>query len=1190
MIYIRKGAYDCVVSIQNNVPEDEVTQYGWMLIDEEADMDGEEYLQSKLECSLYDDELRPNVKYIDSLIKFTDEEKEEYFNTEIPQTDPISVEKLKEELDNKAEKIAVLSEDGSEVVKKIDLGFKMLEEEGNVTKGQLIDQDTKGVLYPETTYERILNKPTDNISGYIEQKGNTYSGAASDYGVELHKVVGKTVQETTNGYQLFDASKISTKTQGGATVTNSNDGSFKITGSGTLSENHSNLHMYTKDESLTIVKEGTITLVSNDTVPQIYFGLRNAKTLTFVNDKTLTNDRKTMTITQEDLNSIKDGTNVISIGFYGKTGNTIKTGTVKPMVYQDGDGTWEQYTGGKPAPNADYPMEVKNVEIKNIKSKNKNLFNLPTETFVKNGVTAIKNIDGSFTLNGTVTGSRFLMMLADHADKIKLEVGQQYTLSIGTILVPLNSQLIVGCYKSDAKTYIANLITFGRGTSEKTETIQTEHDHITAYFEAPVGSVFNNLTIYPMLEVGDAKTEFVDSKSSVVETSITLAEDDVYENGSITKAKGHATFDGSSDESWSINAGNVNGYFRTFIDIPDCSKIDSDSMLKIKCNRFDTEPSIGYWTNPTKNAIVNAGSSVNGRIAICFDGVSTVDEWKSWLQSHPLEIEYPLQTPTTEELKVPTIPSYYPNTNIWTDSIIEPIETIWRANTTSGLAIENKERLDQVQYDGLYVKGETYSGVASNKGMKLHSVKGKTEQQTTTGKNILPNFATSRTHGGVTYTVNSDKSITIKGTASGTSFVPLIGDINDYTQEVFKVDEDYVASGIYAGKMVLSGRKTTGEYITIYSSEYDYVDIKGMSFGAVYIQVADGYSVDTTVYPQIELGSEVTPYEPYTGGVPVPNPDYPMPIENVEISEITSHGRNLLPYPYYCGGIGTKNTQSGIDFEILPDKSFKLSGTATSACYINLSRIEYGDDDSFSSQNYVGLVGNTNKYITLSYNPNNKITSIYVAPNRAIDTIVYPMISKGKQVPEWEAPTGYNTTSTNLTLAQDDIYQQGTITRARKQVTFDGSSDEKWTTTDDNLEDVLRFKILHDSKSVNYNGVCNRFPYVANYFANTEHFYCDLDSVVIFIKKTRLSTQDVAGFKTWLSTHNLVVEYELATPITEEFKVPTIPSYYPNTNIWTDNTLPTDIEWELLANSDNSLDIETLEKRIAALEKQMIGG
>ena len=519
------------------------------------------------------------------------------------------------------------------------------------------------------------------------------------------------------------------------------------------------------------------------------------------------------------------------------------------------------------------------------------------------------------------------------------------------------------------------------------------------------------------------------------------------------------------------------------------------------------------------------------------------------------------------------------------------------ANVPDFDSYEKLAEHNKLLYDGLYVKGETYSGIASNKGMKLHSVKGKTEQQTTTGKNILPNFATSRTHGGVTYTVNSDKSITIKGTASGTSFVPLIGDINDYKQEVFKVDEDYVASGIYAGKIILSGRKTTGEYITIYSSEYDYVDIKGMSFGAVYIQVVDGYSVDTTVYPQIELGSEVTSYEPYTGGKPAPNPDYPMEIENVEISNITSHGRNLIPLPYIFGNIGVDVTTSGLTLRVLHDGSIKITGTATKDCYFNLCQVDFGNSvfssDYLESINgYLATLKN-NSDLKLIYDANNKLTYFLVNNGKTIDDILYPMIEKGEVKTEWDSPTKRSTTSTNLTLAQDDVYQNNLITRARKQVTFDGSSDEGWSLQSINNYGLANFQI---SLSPISNGntrivLSNRFKRQTSLIANTteEGIYLnDINQLFIRIDKNRLSTQDTSGFRTWLSTHNTVVEYELATPTTEEFKVPTIPSYYPYTNVSTDCNLETEIQYEILANSDNSLYQEALEKRIEALEHAML--
>lgn len=85
--------------------------------------------------------------------------------------------------------------------------------------------------------------------------GMTYAGKTSDKGVQLYSVKGKTVQQKTNGYQLFDASKISTKTQGGATVTNNNDGSFTISGSGQLSESCITYFKYNHEQTLQIIKK-----------------------------------------------------------------------------------------------------------------------------------------------------------------------------------------------------------------------------------------------------------------------------------------------------------------------------------------------------------------------------------------------------------------------------------------------------------------------------------------------------------------------------------------------------------------------------------------------------------------------------------------------------------------------------------------------------------------------------------------------------------------------------------------------------------------------------------------------------------------------------------------------------------------------------------------------------------------------
>lgn len=63
------------------------------------------------------------------------------------------------------------------------------------------------------------------------------------------KLYGKTEQVQTKGYQLFDASKIATKSAGGATVTNNGDGSFTISGSGNLTGGFVSSHVLSNEEA-----------------------------------------------------------------------------------------------------------------------------------------------------------------------------------------------------------------------------------------------------------------------------------------------------------------------------------------------------------------------------------------------------------------------------------------------------------------------------------------------------------------------------------------------------------------------------------------------------------------------------------------------------------------------------------------------------------------------------------------------------------------------------------------------------------------------------------------------------------------------------------------------------------------------------------------------------------------------------
>lgn len=168
------------------------------------------------------------------------------------------------------------------------------------------------------------------------------------------KLYGKTEQVRTKGYQLFDASKIATKSAGGATVTNNGDGSFTISGSGNLTGNFVNSHVLSNEEAKKLFKAGRVTLKGDKTYPFVYMQIKNTAGL-IKELKTLDVDsERYLDLTSEHINS--EGFHV-SFGIYGSSGSAIIPGTVKPMVYQDGDGTWEPFTDGKPSPSTEYKQD-----------------------------------------------------------------------------------------------------------------------------------------------------------------------------------------------------------------------------------------------------------------------------------------------------------------------------------------------------------------------------------------------------------------------------------------------------------------------------------------------------------------------------------------------------------------------------------------------------------------------------------------------------------------------------------------------------------------------------------------------------------------------------------------------------------------------------------------------------------------
>ena len=132
------------------------------------------------------------------------------------------------------------------------------------------------------------------------------------------------------------------------------------------------------------------------------------------------------------------------------------------------------------------------------------------------------------------------------------------------------------------------------------------------------------------------------------------------------------------------------------------------------------------------------------------------------------------------------------------------------------------------------------------------------------GANLIPfpyrggGVGTVHTHNGITFTVNEDRSITIKGTATGLSYIGLcLFDFGDTNINAVSGDN---TNGIYAASKRLF-YNSTQKVLTL--------------------QVVSGTTVNETVYPMLNRGTTVAPYTPYSAE-PIDTFEIPEAVQSLE--------------------------------------------------------------------------------------------------------------------------------------------------------------------------------------------------------------------------------------------------------------------------------------------------------------------
>lgn len=186
-------------------------------------------------------------------------------------------------------------------------------------------------------------------------------------------------------------------------------------------------------------------------------------------------------------------------------------------------------------------------------------------------------------------------------------------------------------------------------------------------------------------------------------------------------------------------------------------------------------------------------------------------------------------------------------------------------------------------------------------------------QFTTTGKNKLgyPSF-TSKTVGGVTFTNN--KGVYTIGGTTGTDNV--FGDqvVDNYTiqsGDYIHYNNNFVDSHIGFTLVFSDNTNYFNSFATSTNRIFSLADYVGKTITHIRFNFNTGYAFNGSCSPMIVNSSTATDFEPYTGGIPAPNPQYPQDIHTISGSnKVVVSGKNLFDNtitPIFEGG-STSNT------------------------------------------------------------------------------------------------------------------------------------------------------------------------------------------------------------------------------------------------------------------------------------------
>lgn len=469
---------------------------------------------------------------------------------------------------------------------------------------------------------------------------------------------------------------------------------------------------------------------------------------------------------------------------------------------------------------------------------------------------------------------------------------------------------------------------------------------------------------------------------------------------------------------------------------------------------------------------------------------------------------------------------------------------------------------------------------------------GKSEQKQYSGKNLLNVTGETKTVRGITCTKNEDGTYTFSGTATDNAVFTIKSDIpvDGKTYRLVGCPKAMSLSTAYidVSNNVNNASKDTGNGATIsFTGEYTYT---------VIIVVMKGYTCNNLLFKPMLVDADKYPnatyddFEPYVGGIPSPNPDYPQEIKSVVEPVVNVTGKNLLDLRS-----GKSGTGDGVTYTQNADGSYTMKGTATGISgnvwflggyyqqITDANTLFILEPGTYTIKDCV-LFSSTVKFVsTITIHSRTSITGVrnpYMDTGSTYNTMIYPRVLAGNNDTGWEPYTAQSVPLTGITLNAIPVssggnvtidgqqyisdyvdVERGKIVRMCKEIILNGS--EGWIEENDNQVESHRMHNKISEKAISTGNANAKVGAMCSHFIEKTPVETWVKSQSAFsiqnggaLQFRKIGILTVVDWKSWLSENNITVYYPLATPTEESLseelaeKLKALQTYYPQTNLF----------------------------------------